>query len=60
MKLPNLPKPVTYRAPLNVFTLLSVSTLWGVMLNLISPGWIGATIILALIGYGSEIKSGNT
>ena len=41
---------------LNTFGLLSVSLLWGHMLSLVSWWWLPVTVILALVGYGTEIS----
>lgn len=43
---------------LNVFSLITVSLVWGMMLGMISPWWITLTVLTAMIGYGSEIKPG--
>jgi len=42
--------------PLNVFSLIAVSMVWGHMLDLINLWFLPLTILLALIGYGSEIN----
>jgi len=41
---------------LNAFTLTGVSMVWGHMLDLINPWFIPLTILVLLIGFGSEIK----
>lgn len=41
---------------LNAFTLTGVSMVWGHMLDLINIWFLPLTIIMILIGYGSEIK----
>jgi hypothetical protein len=41
---------------LNTFGLLSVSLLWGHMLSLVSWWWLPVTVLLALVGYGTEIS----
>ena len=41
---------------LNAFTLKGVSMVWGHMLDLINPWFIPLTILVLLIGFGSEIK----
>ena len=41
---------------LNAFTLTGVSMVWGHMLDLINPWFLPLTLIMILIGYGSEIK----
>lgn len=42
--------------PLNVFSLIAVSLVWGHMLDLINIWFLPLTMLLALIGYGSEIN----
>tara|TARA_Y100000593_G_scaffold64461_1_gene118993 strand:- start:64 stop:309 length:246 start_codon:yes stop_codon:yes gene_type:complete len=42
--------------PLNVFSLCGVSMLWGHMLGLLNLWFLPLTILLVLIGYGSEIN----
>jgi|TARA_R110000823_G_scaffold25072_2_gene74077 hypothetical protein len=42
--------------PLNVFSLTTVSLVWGHMLGLLSPWFIPVTVCTLLIGYGSEIN----
>jgi|TARA_R110000765_G_scaffold390539_3_gene483270 hypothetical protein len=42
--------------PLNVFSLTTVSLVWGHMLGLISPWLLPVTFCMLLIGYGSEIQ----
>ena len=41
---------------LNAFTLTGVSLVWGHMLGLINLWFLPLTIVMILIGYGSEIK----
>ena len=42
--------------PLNVFSLTTVSLVWGHMLGLISLWLLPVTFTMLLIGYGSEIQ----
>jgi len=42
--------------PLNVFSLTTVSLVWGHMLGLISPWFLPVTFCALLVGYGSEIQ----
>ncbi len=41
---------------LNTLTLIGISVLWGVMLDLISPWWMILASLFLLSGYGSEIE----
>ena len=41
---------------LNTLTLIGISVLWGVMLDLISPWWMILSSLFLLSGYGSEIE----
>lgn len=41
---------------INTFSLLSVSLLWGHMLGLVTWWCLPITVILALVGYGTEIS----
>lgn len=40
----------------NLFSLLTLSLTWGMMLGLISPWFIPLTAVFAVIGYGSEVN----
>lgn len=40
---------------LGTLTLTGLSLLWGVMLNLISPWWLIASVLTLLAGYSNEI-----
>jgi hypothetical protein len=40
----------------NLFSLLTVSLTWGMMLELISPWFIPLTVVFCIIGYGSEVN----
>jgi len=42
--------------PLNVFSLTTISMVWGHMLGLLSPWFLPLTFIMLLVGYGSEIQ----
>jgi len=42
--------------PLNVFSLTTVSMVWGHMLGLLSLWFLPLTFIMLLVGYGSEIQ----
>jgi hypothetical protein len=50
-----MPKAGTF----NAFTLAALSFTWAHFLGLISPWFIPLTILLFLVGYGSEIDSDN-
>ena len=58
MKLPEyLKQESTHTTPtMNTMSLLGISLLWGVMLNLISPWWMIASVLTIMAGYGSEIR----
>ena len=43
----------------NTISLTGLSLLWAVMLDLISPWWLIASIVTILSGYGNEIKERN-
>jgi len=45
---------------LNTLTLTGISVLWGVMLGLISPWWMIASILSLFAGYGNEVKKRDT
>lgn len=55
MKLPDMQKKFT-SAPLNVFSLVTVSLVWGMMLGLISPWFSALAVLTSVIGYGSEAR----
>ena len=42
--------------PLNVFSLTAISMIWGHMLDLLNLWFLPLTILMLLIGYGSEIN----
>lgn len=42
--------------PLNVFSLTTISMVWGHMLGLLSLWFLPLTFIMLLVGYGSEIQ----
>jgi len=42
--------------PLNVFSLITVSMVWGHMLGLLSLWFLPLTFTMMLVGYGSEIQ----
>ena len=44
---------------MNTMSLLGISLLWGVMLNLISPWWMIASVLTIMAGYGSEVTKRN-
>jgi hypothetical protein len=58
MKLPEyMTKESTHKTPgVNTMSLTGLSVLWGVMLNLISPWWMIASVLLILSGFGNEIN----
>ena len=57
MKMPDFNKESSHKTNIfNTLTLSGLSVLWGVMLNLISPWWLIASILLLLAGYGNEIE----
>ena len=58
MKLPEyLKQESTHTTPtMNTMSLLGISLLWGVMLNLISPWWMSIGVLTILAGYGSEVR----
>ena len=58
MKLPEyMTKESTHKTPgVNTMSLTGLSILWGVMLNLISPWWMIASVLLILSGFGNEIN----
>ena len=58
MKLPEyLKQESTHTTPtMNTMSLLGISLLWGVMLNLISPWWMIVSVLTIMAGYGSEIR----
>jgi len=41
----------------NTLTLTGISVLWAVMLGLIHPGWLVASGVCLLAGYGSELRN---
>ena len=41
---------------MNTISMVGISLLWGVMLDLIPLGWIALSILCCLSGYGSEIE----
>lgn len=49
-------KQVPSTGRFNVFSLGAISLTWGHMLSLISPWIMPLTILMYLIGYGSEIR----
>ena len=50
-------KESTHVTPtMNTMSLLGISLLWGVMLNLISPWWMIASVLSIMAGYGSEVR----
>lgn len=44
---------------MNTMSLLGISLVWGVMLNLISPWWLTLASLTILAGYGSEVRKRN-
>ncbi len=42
--------------PLNVFSLITVSMVWGHMLGLLNLWFLPLTFTMMLVGYGSEIQ----
>jgi hypothetical protein len=42
--------------PLNVWSLIAVSMVWGHMLSLINLWFLPLTVLITIIGYGSEIN----
>ena len=44
---------------MNTMSLLGISVLWGVMLNLINPWWLTLSTITIMAGYGSEVTKRN-
>ena len=57
MKMPNFNQESSHKTNIfNTLTLTGLSVLWGVMLNLISPWWLIAAVLLLLSGYGTEIE----
>lgn len=58
MKLPEytLKESTHVTQGVNTPTLAGLSVLWGVMLGLISPWWLIASVLLLLSGHGNEIK----
>ena len=42
--------------PLNVFSLITVSMVWGHMLGLLNLWFLPLTFTMLLVGYGSEIQ----
>jgi hypothetical protein len=58
MRLPEyLKQESTHTTPtMNTMSLLGISLLWGVMLNLISPWWLIVSVFSILAGYGSEVR----
>ena len=42
--------------PLNVFSLITVSMVWGHMLGLLNLWFLPVTFTMLLVGYGSEIQ----
>lgn len=57
MKMPDFNKESSHKTNIfNTLTLTGLSVLWGCMLQLISPWWLIAAILLLLAGYGNEIE----
>jgi hypothetical protein len=57
MKLPeNMMKESSHKVNvLNTMSLTGISVLWGVMLGLISPWWMIASVMALFAGFGSEV-----
>jgi len=50
-------KQVPQAGTLNVFSLGAISLTWGHMLSLISLWFLPLTLMMYVIGYGSELKN---
>ena len=50
-----LPEQRAYTVGLNVISVLGLSLLWGVMLDLISPWWLALSALSMFCGFGLEI-----
>lgn len=50
-------KQVPQTGVFNVVSLGAISLTWGHMLGLISPWFLPLTLLLYIIGYGSEIRN---
>ena len=50
-------KQVPQTGVLNVLSLITVSLVWGHMLDLVSLWFLPLTILLALVGWGSELRN---
>ena len=50
-------KQVPQTGVLNALSLISVSLVWGHMLDLVSLWFLPLTILLALVGWGSELRN---
>jgi len=61
MKLPEyLNKESTHiTSSMNTMSLLGISLVWGVMLDLVSPYWLTLAVLTILAGYGSEVRKRN-
>ena len=50
-------KQVPQTGVFNVISLIAVSLVWGHMLSLVSLWFLPLTILLALVGWGSELRN---
>ena len=58
MKMPEINKESSHKTnSLNTLTLTGLSILWGVMLQLINPWWMVASVFLLASGFGNEITA---